>query len=141
MQLFWALQSRNWNARFCSTRKENWKASKNVQKSEITLINLCHPVNAFTACNVFILKRVVHSWLQSADFNNVEWIKSSNKYLPQQFFKRQIIFKAREYLIKNTIGYQVFISFNQLKIYQACLLCNRLHDRKFVSATRVVRSA
>ena len=36
MRLFRALQSRNWNARFCSTKK-NWKASENVQKSEITL--------------------------------------------------------------------------------------------------------
>ena len=35
-QLFRALQSCNWNARFCSTKK-NWKASENVQKSETTL--------------------------------------------------------------------------------------------------------
>ena len=34
--LFRALQSRNWNTRFCSTKK-NWKASENIQKSEITL--------------------------------------------------------------------------------------------------------
>ena len=33
-RLFRALQSRNWNARFF--HQKNWKASENVQKSEIT---------------------------------------------------------------------------------------------------------
>ena len=42
---------------------------------------------------------------------------------------------------KNTIGDQVFMSFNQLQIYQACLLCNKVRDRKYVTATRVVRRA
>ena len=82
-------------------KQKNWKASENVQKSEITRWYICvMPLNVFTACVVYILKRVVRSWLQSAGFDNTEWIKRSNKYLPQQFFKRQIIFKAREYLIK-----------------------------------------
>ena len=59
------------------------------------------PLNAFTACDVYILKRVARSSLRSAGFDNItEWIKSSNKYLLQQFFKREIIFKAGEYLIK-----------------------------------------
>ena len=33
---------------------------------------------------------------------------------------------------KNTIGDQVFMSFNQLQIYQACLLCNRVRDRNML---------
>ena len=45
MRLFRALQSRNWNARFCSTKK-NWKASENVQKSEITLYYILHTIFA-----------------------------------------------------------------------------------------------
>lgn len=71
--------------------------------------------------------------LFALDWTATEWIKRSNKQLPQQFFKRQIIFKEREYLIKkNTIGDQLFISFNQLQIYQACFLCNTVRDRKYV---------
>ena len=120
--------------------KGKWKCPK---KWNYTLINLCHPVKCIHRLRCLHLEESCSllGWLQSASFDNTEWIKSSNKYLSQQFFKCQIIFKAREYLRKNTIGDQVFISFNQLQIYQACLLCNRVSDQKYVTATRVVRHA
>ena len=104
---------------------------------------MCRPLNTFTACIVYILKQVVRSWLQSTVFDNTEWIKSPNKYLPHKSFKRKIIFKAGSIHSnkKNTSGDQVFRSFNQLQIYQPCLLCNRVRDRKYVTATRVRRHA
>ena len=70
-----------------------WKCLK---KWHYMLINLWHPVKCIhrlcclhfeESCSLLIAERRL-------------WIKRSNKYLPQQFFKRQIIFKAREYLIK-----------------------------------------
>ena len=50
-RLFGAPQSRNWNVRFYSTKK-NWNASENVQKIEIKL-----KLNAFTAWVVYIVER------------------------------------------------------------------------------------
>ena len=90
---------RNWNARFFSTKKLKGKR-KRPKKWNYTLINLCHPVKCIHRLRCLHFEESVRSWLQSAGFDNTEWIKHSNKYLPQQFFKRQIIFKAREYLIK-----------------------------------------
>ena len=133
-RLFRALQSRNWNARFCSTKKKLKGKRKRPKKWNYTLINLCHPVKCIhrlrclhfeESCFLLIAER--------RGFDNTEWIRRSLNYLPQQFFTRQIIFKAREYLIKkNTIGDQVFISFNQLQIYQVCFLCDTVRDRKCV---------
>ena len=95
-RLFRALQSRNWNTRFCSTKKKLKGKRKCPKKWNYTLINLCHPIKCIhclrclhfeESCSLLIAERRL-------------WIKRSNKYLPQQFFKCQIILKAREYLIK-----------------------------------------
>ena len=38
-----AVQSRNWNTRFCSTTKKTERQAKTSKKGEI-IVNLCHPV-------------------------------------------------------------------------------------------------
>ena len=43
-RLFRALQSRNWNTRFCSTKKKLKGKRKRPKKWNYTLIKLCHPV-------------------------------------------------------------------------------------------------